>query len=66
MLNKSNTTLIPDRTTLIESNGLFYLSFSFNGKQENLLVKLGNFEIDYLADEFDTIHQKALIATEYN
>ncbi|MDD7996644.1 hypothetical protein FEI17_00205 [Kosakonia radicincitans] len=66
MLDKSNTTLTPDRTTLVESNGCVYLSFAFNDKKDNMLIKLGLFEVNYLADEFDELNQRILISSEYN
>lgn len=66
MLDKSNTTLTPDRTTLIESNGSVYLSLAFNDKRGNVLIKLGMFEVNYLADEFDDLNQRILISSEYN
>lgn len=66
MLDKSNTTLTPDRTTLIESNGNVYLSLAFNDKRGNVLIKLGMFEVNYLADEFDELNQRILISSEYN
>lgn len=66
MLDKSNTTLTPDRTTLIESNGNVYLSLAFNDKRGNVLIKLGMFEVNYLADEFDDLNQRILIGSEYN
>lgn len=66
MLDKSNTTLIPDRTILVESNGCVYLSLVFKGKQDDILIQLGAFEVNYLADEFDTINQRTLISSEYN
>ncbi|SEK90661.1 hypothetical protein SAMN04487787_104362 [Kosakonia sacchari] len=66
MLDKSNTTLTPDRTTLIESNGSVYLSLAFNDKRGNVLIKLGMFEVNYLADEFDDLNQRILIGSEYN
>lgn len=66
MLDKTNTTLTPDRTTLVESNGCFYLSLSFNDRQDNILIKLGLFEVNYLADEFDDLNQRILIGSEYN
>ncbi|WP_208662312.1 hypothetical protein [Kosakonia sp. MUSA4] len=66
MLDKSNTTLTPDRTTLVESNGCVYLSLAFNDKRGNVLIKLGMFEVNYLADEFDDLNQRILISSEYN
>ncbi len=66
MLDKGSTTLIPDRTILIESNGCVYLSLVFNGQQDNILIQLGGFEVNYLTDELEAINKRLLISSEYH